>query len=389
MDVWITDPGYADAINYEELSEVFLAWYEQRLPALFPGWYSDSKRALAVAGTGLTFRQAMIECYSNLAKPMPADGIQIVMFTHQDAEVWADLALVLWAAGLQVSTAWTIATETSSSGIKQGNYVQGTVLLVLRKRLGNKRGDLSDLFPEIQAEVQSQLQEMLALDPKDAPNFDDADYQLAAYAAALRVMTSYDSIAEIELENEMRRERRRGEAQSPLATLIERAVKIASDFLVPDGLDRTVWRRLDPEERLYLKGVEVESHGEYREGVYQEFARGLGVREYRFLLASDAANRTRLKTPSEFKGRDLRGEGFAGSLMRDVLFAIYVSNRDGDPRAGRAYLKLELPNYWDQRQTILAIARFLGSKPPIAMEHWAPDVAAAQLLAGAIENDSI
>ena len=25
-DIWITDPPYADAINYHELSEFFLAW---------------------------------------------------------------------------------------------------------------------------------------------------------------------------------------------------------------------------------------------------------------------------------------------------------------------------------------------------------------------------
>jgi adenine-specific DNA methylase len=388
-DVWITDPGYADAINYEELSELFLAWYDQRLPELFPGWYSDSKRALAVAGKGLTFRQAMVECYRHLASLMPDDGLQIVMFTHQDAEVWADLALVLWAAGLQVTAAWTVATETESAGLRQGNYVQGTVLLVLRKRSGDRRGDLSDLYPEIQSEVQSQLGEMLALDPKDEPNFDDADYQLAAYAAALRVMTGYGSIAEVDVDRELSRERRRGEDPSPLATLIQRAVKIASDYLVPDGLDRSVWRRLTAEERLYVKGVEVESHGEYREGVYQEFARGFGVREYRPLLASDEANRTRLKTPSEFKGRDLRGSGFDGSLLRDVLFAVYVTARDGDPRAGRTYLRQELADYWDQRQTIIALARFLAGRPAASMEHWARDTAAAQLLAGAIDNDSL
>lgn len=388
-DIWITDPGYADAINYEELSELFLAWYEQRLPALFPGWYTDSKRALAVSGKGLTFRQAMVECYRHLASLMPDNGLQIVMFTHQDAEVWADLALVLWAAGLQVTAAWTVATETGSGGLKQGNYVQGTVLLVLRRRTGDRAGDLSDLYPEIQAEVQSQLAEMLALDPKDEPNFDDADYQLAAYAAALRVMTGYASIAEVDVERELSRERRRGEPPSPLATLIGRAVKIASDYLVPEGLDRAVWRRLTAEERLYLKGVEVESHGEYREGVYQEFARGFGAREYRSLLASGEANRTRLKTPSEFKGRDLRGDGFAGSLLRDVLFAVYVTVRDGDPRAGRTYLRQELADYWDQRQTILALVRFLAGRPTPSTEHWGPDAAAAHLLVGAIENDSL
>jgi len=47
-DIWITDPPYADAINYHELSEFFLAWYEKHIPGLFPHWYNDSKRALAV-----------------------------------------------------------------------------------------------------------------------------------------------------------------------------------------------------------------------------------------------------------------------------------------------------------------------------------------------------
>ena len=86
---------------------------------------------------------------------------------------------------------------------RAGNYVQGTVLLVLRRRTGDRAGDLSDLYPEIQTEVVSQLAGMLALDPKDEPNFDDADYQLAAYAAALRVMTGYASIAEVNVEREL------------------------------------------------------------------------------------------------------------------------------------------------------------------------------------------
>jgi putative DNA methylase len=387
-DLWITDPGYADAINYEELSEFFLAWYEGRLPDLFPGWYTDSKRALAVAGKGLSFRRAMVEAYRQLASAMPDNGMQIVMFTHQDAEVWADLALVLWAAGLQVTAAWTVATETASSGIKLGNYVQGTVLLVLRKRSGDRRGDLSDLYPEIQAEVQEQLREMLTIDPKDDPNFDDADYQLAAYAAALRIMTSYTVIEDIDVERELHRERRRGDS-NPLVGLIERAVRIASDFLVPDGLDRNIWRLLTPDERLYLKGVEVEAHGEYREGVYQEFARGFGVREYRGLLASDAANRTRLKTPTEFGGRDLRGDGFGGTTLRQVLFAIYLAVRESDPRAGRNHLRQELADYWDQRQTVLHLLRFIARKPPRSMDHWRADVDGAVLLGGLIENDSV
>jgi hypothetical protein len=61
---------------------------------------------------------------------LPDNGLQIVMFTHQDAGVWADMAAIVWGAGLQVTAAWYIATETSSE-LKKGGYVQGAVLLVL------------------------------------------------------------------------------------------------------------------------------------------------------------------------------------------------------------------------------------------------------------------
>jgi adenine-specific DNA methylase len=187
-DTWITDPPYADAINYHELTDFFLAWYEKHLPKAFPDWYTDTKKALAVRGSGEDFKRSMVDCYANLTNHMPDNGLQLVMFTHQDASVWADLAMILWAAGLRVTAAWTIATETTS-GLKKGNYVQGTVLLVLRKRTDNAKAFLDELYPEIEDEVRHQLDQMLALDDREDPNFADTDYQLAAYAAALRVLT--------------------------------------------------------------------------------------------------------------------------------------------------------------------------------------------------------
>ena len=83
--------------------------------------------------------------------------------------------------------------------------------------------------------------------------------------------------------------------------MINSAVRIASDFIVPDCLDSGVWNRLLPDERFYIKG-EIEAHGKYRDGVYQKFARSFGIRDYRGLLGSGAANQTRLKTPDELKG---------------------------------------------------------------------------------------
>lgn len=387
-DLWITDPPYADAINYHELGEFFLAWYEKHLPKLFPDWYTDSKRALAVkADEPIEFRKSMAACYRRLVEHMPDNGLQIVMFTHQDAGVWADLSMILWAAGLRVTAAWCIATETDSS-LKQGNYVQGTVLLVCRKRLEAEPVFLDEISHKVEAEVRRQLDEMLALDDASEPNFTDADYQLAAYAAALRVLTERP-IEEIDPEREISRIRTRGET-GPVEQLIRNAVKIACDHLVPEGIDREIWKTLTAMERFYLKGLEVETHGERRTGVYQELARGFGATDYTDLLASTKANEARLKTAGEFGRRILTGAGFGASLVRQILVALHQIVRTEETVRGLNWLKTEVPDYWTLRDKILHILDFVGRLDRIGgMAHWSADSAAARLLAGAVRNDHV
>jgi len=388
-DIWLTDPPYADAINYHELSEFFLSWYEKQITKIFPDWYSDSKRALAITGTGEAFRKSMVDSYRNLAGHMPDNGAQIVMFTHQDSGVWADLALILWAAGLRVTAAWCIATETDSA-LKEGNYVQGTVLLVLRKQTSGETVFTDEIYPQVEEEVKNQLNEMLALEDREDPNFSDTDYQLAAYAAALRVLTRYRNIEDIDVAGELARPRQRGE-QSPVVDIINRAVEIACDHLAPRGLETFIWKGLAPEERFYLKGLELESHGEYRSGAYQELARGFGLREYRPLLEGSRANQTRLKTATEFASRQLEDTGFGATLLRQILFAVRESVQTGEIADGRNWFHNELKErYWGQRQTIIQILYYLAALSSNKnMPHWRDDAGAARLLAGAVENDHI
>lgn len=385
-DIWFTDPPYADAINYHELSEYFLAWYEKHFNKLFPDWYTDSKRALAVVGSDHNFRKSMVDCYSNLAKHMPDDGIQIVMFTHQDASVWADLALILWASDLRVTAAWCIATETDSA-LKEGNYVQGTVLLILRKQTSEETAFLDEIYSQVDSEVQTQLKSMLSLEDDEDPNFGDADFQLAAYAAALRVLTQYKKIEEIDVTYELSKPRKKGEP-SPIEQVIANAVKVACDYLFPKGFDTFIWKTLSPEERLYLKGLEIESHGEFRSGVYQELARGFGIKEYKPILESGKANQTRIKTASEFSTKELGNPGFGTSLVRNTLFAIREVVRTEEVQQGKNWLRNEVKDYWNQRITLIEILKYLSTMG-IKIDHWQKDAEAASLLAGAVLNDHI
>lgn len=408
-DIWITDPPYADAVNYHELGDYFLAWYDKQLCKIFPEWIPDARAELAVRGNGDDFRRSMVEIYRNLAAHMPDNGLQMVMFTHQNPAVWADLGMILWAAGLKATAAWTISTETAA-GLKKGNYVQGTVCLVLSKRTANEPGFLDEVYPLVEDEVKRQIESMQALDEGGEPNFNDADYQLAAYAAALKVLTQYGTLDGRDVEHEVFAVRVRNE-KSDFQTVIERALGIACDMLVPRGLDSS-WRELSLVERYYLRALDIESRGERRKGMYEELARGFGVTDIRPLLKSDKANGARMHIPSGLAAAGLAtlgGEGssaalpasrgrtaagtphpFASSPLRHLLFAVRETcAADNNPESGRQYLRDTFgQGYWGHRERFVALLEWLAALGnAVGMDEWIEDSEAARILAGRLRND--
>jgi putative DNA methylase len=399
-DLWITDPPYADAVNYHELGDFFLAWYDKQLAKAFPEWIPDARAELAVRGDGDDFRRSMVEIYQNLARHMPDNGLQMVMFTHQNPQVWADLGMILWAAGLKATAAWTISTETDAVGIKKGNYVQGTVCLVLRKRISNEVGLTQEITPEVEDEVKRQIASMQALDEGGEPNFNDADYNLAAYAAALKVLTQYGNLNGRDVVHEVFAVRDRKE-KSEFQKVIERALEIACDILIPRGLDNA-WRNLTLPERYYLRALDIESRGERRKGMYEELARGFGVTDIKPLLKADKANGARMHTPTGFAKSTLGGGStkgrskanapheFANTPLRHLLYAIReTASGENNPEPGRQYLRDTFgQQYWMQRERLLQILDWLTALGNAAeMQEWAADSEAARILAGRLRND--
>jgi len=321
---------------------------------------------------------------------MPDDGMQVVMFTHQDPAVWAELSLILWSAGLQVTAAWNIATETESGGLKSGNYVKGTVLMVLRKNLSSKNGWLDDIYPQIKTEVKDQIESMRDLDSQDDPDFTDNDYLLAAYAASLKVLTSYSSIGDINIEYELARKRNKN-TKSPVQEIIESAVKIAFDHLIPKGLSKNTWKDFTKDEKFYLKALEFERNGVYALAAHQELARGLGVNDYTFLLASTKANSARIKTPVELTNKILNNNvEFSNTLVRHVLMAVYVAAKAEDATAGKNWLRNELPNYWTNRLKINEILdMIIAFENVTGVEQWAISSQYAKYVKSLVENDGI
>lgn len=368
-DLYITDPPYADAINYHEITEYFIAWLRKNPPPPFDQWAWDSRRNLAIKGKDEQFRRDMVAAYAAMTRHMPGNGLQVVMFTHQDAGVWADLGSILWAAGLSVTAAWNVVTETVSA-LKEGNYVQGTVCLVLRKRLGEANARRMEIEAEIEEAVKAQLDRLTALDDSwhERANaetlYTDGDLTLAAYAAALQVVTAYSTIDRQPLDRDLYRKLAKGET-TMLRELIGYAESVANNLLVPEGFPREMWRDLKTPERFYIRMLDMEAKGSTKVADFQNFAKSFAFGGYAELMASTAANAASLAGAAALKGRMLEGEGFAGSQLRQVLFAIWKTMEGGslDPKRGVTILKTEYAaDYWQRRQKLIALASYIALK---------------------------
>lgn len=393
-DIYVTDPPYGDAVKYEEILDFFIAWLRKDPPPEFADWIWDSRRSLAIKGEGEDFRRGMVAAYKRMADCMPDNGIQVIMFTHQSGSLWADMANIVWASGLYVTAAWYVVTETDSA-LRAGSNVKGTVLLVLRKRLGARKTTRDDLAWEIQEEVEAQVNALTGLNQnakglyRDENVFEDADIQMAGYAAALRVLTRYATIDGRDMTNEAIRPRVKGETTF-VDGLIAFAVDTANQCLVPQGIPKVHWDKLSGAERFYLKMLDMEARGAKTLDNYQNFAKAFKVRDFHALMGDQRANHARLKSAIDFVRAEM-GEGseLHQSVLRAVLYAVMELAKNLDGAEVLAHLTLNVPNYYGdmtQRELVIELSDYLARR----LDTLRPEEAsAARVLCELVKNQRL
>lgn len=388
-DLFITDPPYADAVNYHEITEFFIAWLRKNKPSPFDQWTWDSRRKLAIKGSGDDFRRGMVDAYKAMANQMPDNGMQCVMFTHQDSGVWSDMVGIFWATGLQVVSAWYIATETTSE-LKKGGYVQGTVILMLRKRpTGERKGFTRRIYPAVHKEVESQIEEMLHLNQKvedhtGEPVFNDADLQMAGYAAALKVLTAYTEIGGEDVTKFALRPRQKGE-RTVVDDIVQQASETANGLLVPDGLKRDSWQSISGIQRFYLRMLDIETTGASKLDNYQNFAKAFRVEDFNRVMASTAANGAKLKQIEAMTSRDLMDTTELGAThLGHLMTAIQQLLNDVDIKVVVKQLSEDLPDYYENRGLLIDMCRYLSVKVASeAVRDW------AEILSDRISNEQL
>lgn len=383
-EMFVTDPPYADAVMYHEITEFFIAWLRKNPPKPFDEWVWDSRRALAIKGSGEDFRRGMVAAYKAMAEHMPDNGMQCVMFTHQDTSVWSDLIGIFWAAGLQVVAAWYIATETTSE-LKKGGYVQGTVILMLKKRpAGERAGFKQRLLPAVRQEVARQIETMMHLNDTmkahhGEPVFNDSDLQMAGYAAALKVLTAYTHIGGEDVTTFSLRPRARGEV-TVVDEIVEQAAETASSLLVPEGLTADTWAQLTGIERFYCRMLDMETTGAQKLDNYQNFAKAFRVEDYSRVMGDMRPNHARLKRVTEFASRDLTDATEIGaSRLGRLIIALQQLLKDTEPQVIVDQMRGEMADFLEVRPLLVDMLAFIERKSPEPEVRTAAEVLGARL----------
>lgn len=397
-DIYITDPPYGDAVKYEEITEFFIAWLRKNPPKEFEHWTWDSRRSIAIKGEDDGFRQGMVAAYRKMAQKMPDNGLQVLMFTHQSGTIWADMTNIIWASGLQVTAAWYVVTETDSA-LRQGANVKGTIILVLRKRYQELETFRDELGWEIEDAVKEQVESLMGLDKEVRAEgseglYTDADLQMAGYAAALKVLTSYSRIDGRDMVVEAEAPRIKGQ-KTFVDELIDFAVQTAVQFLVPVGIEKEEWQKLQPIERLYMKMLEMEQQGAKTLDNYQNFAKAFKIQNFDQVMSEGSkANVARLKLSTEFKGSMMSGiSELADTPLRALLYAMYEMSKELEVEEILDHLMDNCPNYLQNKPLLVKMADYIVEKRTglKSTKAYKPDVEAsyARILAEAIRNQRL
>jgi hypothetical protein len=216
--------------------------------------------------------------------------------------------------------------------------------------------------------------------------FEDADLQMAGYAAALSVLTEYTEIEGVDMTREALRPRDQAEGASLVGEMIRFAVQVANEHLVPEGLSPKVWERLSGSERFYLRMLDVEAEGVKKLDNYQNFAKAFRVSSWQPLLASTKPNDARLKSAVELKRAEFSGSEFGSSMLRATLYALSELQAETEPDEVMSHLRDNVSSYYSSREDIAAVATYMA----VRLEGRRPEEAsAARVLQGLIRNEKL
>jgi len=205
FDAVVTDPPYYSSIFYSDLSAFFYVWLRRLVGDLYPEHFTlpaPPKRREAVAQPSehggdsqkaeAHYGQIMERAFSEARRVLKPGAPLVCVYAHKTTEGWASLIKALVPAGLTVTEAWPIQTESRGRmNTLKAAALSDSIYFVARRREGNATGQYeTDVRPELERIARERVATLWA----DGKGIGGADLLMAAVGAGLRPYTQYGRV---------------------------------------------------------------------------------------------------------------------------------------------------------------------------------------------------
>ncbi|MEM3480012.1 MAG: DUF1156 domain-containing protein, partial [Candidatus Bathyarchaeia archaeon] len=228
FDLIVSDPPYYDDVPYAELSDFYYVWLKrvlsdvengklvQRfLPEAFfervgDSWievstqwekYALSEVSLNPPRLGADakyedgvkhFQNLLNASFITMASRLMDDGLLVTYYAHTDPDAWKALLKAGWeAAGLRVTNAFPITTESAQSVVKRGKLSMDTSIVVAWRKGASGSIEASKLYEEMVEEAAERAMRLIEL------GVTGRDLFINTLAAALAAATSYREVVSL------------------------------------------------------------------------------------------------------------------------------------------------------------------------------------------------
>ncbi|MGB9672454.1 MAG: DUF1156 domain-containing protein, partial [Candidatus Norongarragalinales archaeon] len=225
FDLIVTDPPYYDDVPYSELSDFYYVWLKRVLsdvdggrlvPRFMPeaffekvgdSWVEVStqweKYALSEVslnpprlGANATyeegvrhFQNLLNSSFITMSSRLEDGGLLVTYYAHTDPDAWKALLEAGWeAAGLKVTNAFPITTESAQSVVKRGKLSMDTSIVVVWRKGCEGEIEASELYSIMVEESAKRARELMDVGAIGR------DLVIGTLAASLAAATKYREI---------------------------------------------------------------------------------------------------------------------------------------------------------------------------------------------------
>lgn len=144
VDMIITDPPYADNVNYSELSDFFFVWLRLALSNTYPMFAPEitpkAEEIIENPTRGKSaddFKEGLKNVFTNCYKVLKEKGLMAFTFHHAEGSAWESVLAAICDAGFEIGAVYPIHGDAIKGGAMGAMLISYDLIHVCKKRRNN------------------------------------------------------------------------------------------------------------------------------------------------------------------------------------------------------------------------------------------------------------